>query len=91
MLFACDMLVGPFRDKNHPEEFAGSGMLIFRAETREAAEALAHGCPFHSNGIRTFEIVPWQWNVCDSCLRAGAVCSHLVTGRLHPTVVESDG
>lgn len=51
---------GPFLDDH--DRFAGPGMLIYRADSREAAAELAAGDPFHARGLRTFEIRPWQMN-----------------------------
>ena len=40
----------------------GSGMTILRASSLEEAKATAEQDPFHSSGMRTFEIREWQLN-----------------------------
>lgn len=52
-------MAGPFRDDTYWE---GDGMFILKTPSREAAEQIAETCPFHKAGIRTFKIVPWQFN-----------------------------
>jgi uncharacterized protein YciI len=40
----------------------GDGLIVFRAETLDEAVRLAHRDPMHAEGLRTFEIIPWQIN-----------------------------
>ena len=40
----------------------GDGLLVFRLDSAEDAERLANQDPMHAQGLRTFEIVPWQLN-----------------------------
>jgi uncharacterized protein YciI len=58
VLFAA----GPHRDRADPAFWQGDGMIILRAESREAAAAIAATCPFHRAGIRNFRIIPWLMN-----------------------------
>lgn len=46
------VLCGPFSD--HP-----SGMIVVRAESKEAAIKLAESDPFVIEGVRTFEVRTW--------------------------------
>jgi hypothetical protein len=49
---------GPFRDKNDPSYWNGDGMFILRADSQQAAAAIADTCPFHASGLRIYRIVP---------------------------------
>lgn len=40
----------------------GDGLIVFRLDTVEEAQRLASQDPMHAQGLRTFEIVPWQLN-----------------------------
>lgn len=51
-------MAGPFLDASGKP--APSGMWILRASSREEANALAAGDPFHSSGARTFQVEEWQ-------------------------------
>lgn len=42
--------------------YDGNGLIVFRVKTREEAEALADGDPFHLRGMRRYELFPWQVN-----------------------------
>jgi uncharacterized protein YciI len=53
---------GPFRDNNDPAYWNGDGMFILRADSKEAAAAIADTCPFHSSGLRRYKIIPWWLN-----------------------------
>jgi uncharacterized protein YciI len=44
------------------KEWEGGGMMLFKADSVEAAHALADADPLHSSGARTYEIVPWMIN-----------------------------
>ncbi|MEM7268891.1 MAG: YciI family protein [Pseudomonadota bacterium] len=55
------MLAGPLSDETG-EEMQGVGMLILRAESLEAAKALADGDPMHSSGARSYTIRKWMIN-----------------------------
>lgn len=54
-------LAGPLSDASG-EEMQGSGLIIYRAESLEAARALAEGDPMHATGARTFTIRRWMIN-----------------------------
>ena len=41
---------------------SGTGMIIIRAETAEAARAIADLDPFHSSGLRTYTLQQWTMN-----------------------------
>lgn len=58
---------GPFRDNNDPTYWNGDGMFILRAGSREEAAAIADTCPFHSNGLRQYRILPWWMN--EGCIQ----------------------
>ncbi len=49
---------GPFLDE--AGDPAPNGMWILRAPSREEANVLAAGDPFHSSGARAFRVEPWQ-------------------------------
>ncbi len=52
---------GPFLnqdEKTAPEE----GMIIYRAESLQAAQEIADSDPMHSSGARTYTIRPWLVN-----------------------------
>lgn len=53
-------VAGPFLTADY--SYAGSGLIVFRAETAAEAHALAEQDPMHANGLRTFRIIPWQLN-----------------------------
>jgi uncharacterized protein len=53
-------VAGPFLNEDY--SYAGSGLIVLRAETAQQAHQLAAQDPMHANGIRTFRIVPWQIN-----------------------------
>ncbi|MHA3021768.1 YciI family protein [Mycobacterium sp. BMJ-28] len=53
-------IAGPFLTEDF--SYAGSGLIVFRAETSEQARLLAQQDPMHAAGLRTFRIVPWQIN-----------------------------
>lgn len=54
-------LAGPLSDMSG-EEMQGEGMIIYRAESMEAARALADGDPMHREGIRTYTLRKWLVN-----------------------------
>lgn len=53
-------VAGPFLTEDY--SYAGSGLIVFRAETPAHARQLAEQDPMHASGLRTFRIVPWQLN-----------------------------
>ncbi len=52
---------GPMSDESG-EEMQGMGMIIYRAESLEAAKALAENDPMHKSGARTFTLRRWMIN-----------------------------
>jgi uncharacterized protein len=40
--------------------YRGSGMTVLRAKTRSEAEAIVAAGPMHANGLRRYQLVPWQ-------------------------------
>jgi uncharacterized protein YciI len=49
---------GPFLDSNDAPN--GSGLIIYRAPSLEAATEIAMNDPFHKLGFRKFRIMPWR-------------------------------
>ena len=54
-------LAGPLSDEAG-ENMSGGGLIIYRAESMEAAKALADGDPMHANGKRSFTLRKWLVN-----------------------------
>ena len=52
---------GPFSNESGAG-WEGEGMIILRAESIEAASAIAEADPMHSSGARKFRIRPWLMN-----------------------------
>lgn len=52
---------GPLSDDSG-EHMQGSGMMIYRAESFEAARALAEGDPMHKGGARSYVLRRWMIN-----------------------------
>ncbi|MEM7403934.1 MAG: YciI family protein [Pseudomonadota bacterium] len=55
------VMAGPVSDQTG-ELMEGAGMIVYRAESLEAARALAEADPMHLSGARTFEIRRWLVN-----------------------------
>lgn len=55
------VLAGPMSDLSG-ELMEGVGMIIYRADSLEAARKLAENDPMHSSGTRTFSIRRWLVN-----------------------------
>ena len=49
---------GPFLVAN--DQPNGTGLIIYRAASLEAATEIADNDPFHRLGLRTFRIMPWR-------------------------------
>ncbi len=49
---------GPFLNKDGQPN--GSGMIIYRADSLEAATEIADNDPFHKQGFRRYTIMPWR-------------------------------
>jgi uncharacterized protein YciI len=52
---------GPVSDESG-ENMQGSGMMIYRADSFEAARALAEADPMHLSGARSFTLRRWMIN-----------------------------
>ena len=52
---------GPMSDESG-EEMQGMGLIIYRAESLEAARALAEADPMHKSGARSFTLRRWMIN-----------------------------
>lgn len=52
---------GPMSDETG-DLMQGMGMIIYRAETLEAARALAEADPMHASGARSFTLRRWMIN-----------------------------
>ena len=52
---------GPFWTDDE-QEWHGEGMVVIRAESLEAAKAIADEDPMHASGARTYEVRPWLVN-----------------------------
>lgn len=55
------VMAGPMSDATG-EMMEGVGLIIYRAQTLEAAKQLAENDPMHSTGARTFSIRRWLVN-----------------------------
>lgn len=55
------VFAGPLSDPSG-QEMQGEGMIIYRAESLEAARRLAEADPMHAKGVRQFEIRKWLVN-----------------------------
>ena len=55
------VLAGPLSDDSG-DEMQGSGLIIYRAESLEAATALTRADPMHQSGARSFRIRRWLVN-----------------------------
>ncbi|MEP1697182.1 MAG: YciI family protein [Paracoccaceae bacterium] len=54
-------LAGPMSDESG-ENMQGVGLIIYRAESLEAAQMLANADPMHKSGARTFVMRRWMIN-----------------------------
>lgn len=55
------VLAGPLSDLTG-ESMEGVGMIVYRAESFEAAQALADGDPMHKQGVRSYVLRRWLIN-----------------------------
>lgn len=55
------VLAGPTSDETG-EQMIGAGMIIYRADSMEAARAIADADPMHKEGARTYTIRKWLIN-----------------------------
>ena len=61
---------GPMSDETG-EHMQGMGMIIYRAESLEAARALAEADPMHKSGARSFVLRRWMINEGSLSLHVG--------------------
>ena len=52
---------GPLSDESG-EQMNGSGLIIYRADSMEAARAIADADPMHANGVRNYTLRKWMIN-----------------------------
>lgn len=59
----CGALVfaGPLSDDTG-EQMQGNGLIIYRAESMQAARAIADADPMHAAGVRTYTLRKWLVN-----------------------------
>ena len=55
------VFAGPLSDETG-QEMQAMGMIVYRAESFEAARALAEGDPMHARGARSFTLRKWLVN-----------------------------
>ncbi|MCC1494318.1 YciI family protein [Cognatishimia sp. F0-27] len=61
---------GPMSDETG-EHMQGVGLIVYRAESLDAARALAEGDPMHSSGARSFVLRRWMINEGSFTLQVG--------------------
>ena len=61
---------GPMSDETG-DHMQGVGLIIYRADSLEAARALAEGDPMHKSGARSFVLRRWMINEGSLTLRVG--------------------
>jgi uncharacterized protein YciI len=61
---------GPLSDLTG-ELMQGTGMIVYRAESMEAAKKIADGDPMHSSGARTYVLRKWLINEGSFSLNVG--------------------
>ena len=61
---------GPLSDLTG-ELMQGTGMIVYRAESMEAAKAIADGDPMHASGARTYVLRKWLINEGSFSLNVG--------------------
>ncbi|MFD0981413.1 YciI family protein [Tropicimonas aquimaris] len=64
------VLAGPVSDPTG-DMLQGEGLIIYRAESLEAARALAEADPMHASGARSFDIRRWLVNEGNLTLSVG--------------------
>ena len=61
---------GPMSDETG-EEIQGMGLIVYRAASFDAAQALAQADPMHQSGARTFTLRRWMINEGSIALNVG--------------------
>ena len=59
------------------EHMQGVGMIVYRAESLDAARALADGDPMHQSGARTYHLRRWMINEGSLSLNVGLSTGHV--------------
>ncbi|WP_299723509.1 YciI family protein [uncultured Tateyamaria sp.] len=67
---------GPMSDETGAH-MQGMGLIIYRAESLEAARALADNDPMHKSGARTYVLRRWMINEGSLTLSVGLSTSHV--------------
>lgn len=67
---------GPMSDETGAQ-MQGMGMIIYRAESLEAARALAEADPMHASGARTYVLRRWMINEGSLTLSVGLSTKHV--------------
>ena len=67
---------GPMSDESG-EHMQGMGMIIYRAESLEAAQALADNDPMHQSGARNYVLRRWMINEGSLNLSVGLSTRHV--------------
>ena len=67
---------GPMSDDTG-ELMQGMGMIVYRAETLDAARALAEADPIHQSGARSFTLRRWMINEGSVTLSVGLSKKHI--------------
>ena len=67
---------GPMSDETG-EHMQGVGMIVYRAESLDAARALADGDPMHQSGARTYHLRRWMINEGSLSLNVGLSTGHV--------------
>ena len=67
---------GPMSDQTG-EQMQGIGMIVYRAESLEAARVFADGDPMHQSGARTYVLRRWMINEGSLQLSVGLSTKHV--------------
>lgn len=67
---------GPMSDESG-EHMQGMGMIVYRADSLEAAQSLAENDPMHKSGARSFVIRRWMINEGSLNLSVGLSTRHV--------------
>lgn len=67
---------GPMSDESG-EQMQGMGMMVYRAESFDAARALAEADPMHQSGARSFHLRRWMINEGSLHLSVGLSTNHV--------------
>ncbi len=70
---------GPMSDETG-DQMEGMGLIIYRADSLEAARALAQGDPMHATGARSFVLRKWMINEGSFTLQVGLSTGGAILG-----------